>query len=109
MLKATSTWDRDTAPETKTETRRFKEESRPGGQHSPSTATSSRVTLETSLQLMRTSSNDIRRGNMGTHHPSKEQASSRTNKDGKKYAKHHIPGQKNKHLGKRKRKGHRRD
>ena len=31
---------------------------------------------------MRTSSNDIRRGNMGTH-PSKEQDSSRTNKDGK--------------------------
>ena len=31
---------------------------------------------ETSLQLMRTSSNDIRRGNMGTHHPSKEQVGS---------------------------------
>ena len=30
----------------KTKTRRFKEESRPDGQHSPSTATSSRVTLE---------------------------------------------------------------
>ena len=26
---------------------------------------------ETSLQLMRTSSNDIRRGNMGTHHQAK--------------------------------------
>ncbi len=49
---------------------------------------------ETSLQLMRTSSNDIRRGNMGTHHPSKEQASSHTNKDGKEYAKRHTPGQK---------------
>ena len=45
-LTATSTWDRDTAPETKTKTRRFKEESRPDGEHSPSTATSSRVTLE---------------------------------------------------------------
>ncbi|KAK2189674.1 hypothetical protein NP493_100g07014 [Ridgeia piscesae] len=43
---------------------------------------------------MRTSSNDIRRGNMGTHHPSKEQASSRTNKDGQEYVKHHVPGQK---------------
>ena len=43
---------------------------------------------ETSLQLMRTSSNDIRRGNMGAHHPSKEQASSRTNKDGKEYVKY---------------------
>ena len=40
---------------------------------------------KTSLQLMRTSSNGIWRGNMGTHHPSKEQASSRTNKDGKEY------------------------
>ena len=43
-LKATR--DNDIAPETKTKTRRFKEESRPDGQHSPSTATSSRVTLE---------------------------------------------------------------
>ncbi|KAK2191817.1 hypothetical protein NP493_44g01004 [Ridgeia piscesae] len=41
-VESTSTWDRDTAPETKTKLRRFKEESR----HSPSTATSSRVTLE---------------------------------------------------------------
>ena len=40
----TSTWDRDTTPETKTKTRRFKEVSRPDGQHSLSTATSSRVT-----------------------------------------------------------------
>ena len=38
--KATSTWDRHTAPETKTKTRRFKVESRPDRQHS------SRVTLE---------------------------------------------------------------
>ena len=30
---------------------------------------------------MRISSNGVRRGNMGTHHPGKEQASSRTNKD----------------------------
>ena len=45
-LKAMSTWDRDTAPETKNKTRRFKEESRPGEQPSPSTATPSRVTLE---------------------------------------------------------------
>ncbi|KAK2171863.1 hypothetical protein NP493_1017g02048 [Ridgeia piscesae] len=36
---------RDTAPETKNNTRRFKEGSRPDGQHSPSTATSSSVTL----------------------------------------------------------------
>ena len=45
-LKATNTWDRDTAPETTTKTRRFKAESRPDGQHSPCTVTSSRVTLE---------------------------------------------------------------
>ena len=31
---------------------------------------------------------------MGTHDPNKEQASSRTNKDGKKYVKYHILGQK---------------
>ena len=39
----------------------------------------------------------------------KEQASNRTNKDGKEYVKHHIPGQKNKYLGKKKDQGHRRD
>ena len=33
------------------------------------------------------SSNDILRRNTGTHHPSKKQASSRTNKDGKAYVK----------------------
>ena len=35
---------------------------------------------ETSLQLKRNSSNDIRRAHMGIHDPSKEQASSRTKK-----------------------------
>ena len=45
-LKATSTRDTDTTPETKTETRKLKEESGPDGQQLPSTATSSRVTLE---------------------------------------------------------------
>ena len=45
MVKPTSTWDRDTAPENKTMTKRFKEALRPDGQHSPSTVTSSRVTL----------------------------------------------------------------
>ena len=65
---------------------------------------------ETSLQLMRTSSIDLRReNNMGIHNPSKEQASSNTNKDRKEYAKHHIPGHENKRLGKRKDKGRRRD
>ena len=44
-LKAPSTWDRDIAPETKTKTRRFNEESWPDGQHSIRTAISSRVTL----------------------------------------------------------------
>ena len=41
--RSRSTWDRDKAPE-KTMTRRFKEQSWPDGQHSPNTATSSRVT-----------------------------------------------------------------
>ena len=45
-LKATSTWDRDTETVTQTKTSRFKVESQPDGQNSPSTATSSRVTLE---------------------------------------------------------------
>ena len=62
---------------------------------------------EINLHLMLTSSNDLRRGNMGTHHPSKEQGSSRTNKNGKEYVIHHMQEQKNKHLGKRKDNGHR--
>ena len=49
---------------------------------------------------MRTSSNDIGRGNIDTRHPCKGQTSSCTNKGTKEYVKHHIPGQKNNHLGK---------
>ena len=40
-MKTTSTWYRDTAPKTKTKTRRFKEESCPDEKHSSSAATSS--------------------------------------------------------------------
>ena len=58
---------------------------------------------------MRTCSNDVQHGNMGTHHPSKVQASSPTNEDGKEYVKHHKPGEKSKHLDKRKDVGHRHD
>ena len=45
--------------------------------------------IGTRLQLMRTSRNDMRRGNMGSHQPSNEQARSYTNTDGKKYVTHH--------------------
>ena len=48
-------------------------------------------------------------GNIDTNKPIKEQVSSCSNTDGKEYIKHHIPGKENKHLGKRKDKGHRRD
>ena len=58
---------------------------------------------------MHTSSNYMRRGNMGTRHPSKEQASRCKNIYRKEYSKYHISGQKNKHLGKRKDKCHRHD
>ena len=58
---------------------------------------------------MRISSNDVGRENMATHYPSKEQTSSRTDKDVKENVKNHIPGQKNKHMGKRKYKNHVRD
>ena len=44
--EATSTCDRDTAPETETKTRRFKEKSRPDGHNWSNTDTSSKVTLE---------------------------------------------------------------
>ncbi|KAK2188552.1 hypothetical protein NP493_129g04028 [Ridgeia piscesae] len=53
---------------------RFQRESRPDGQHSPSTATSSRVTLE--KYLKRQAYNACVLPTMaygaGTHHPSKE-------------------------------------
>ena len=65
--------------------------------------------VELECTACRPRSKDILREHMGTHHPSKEQASSRTNKDRKEYVKHHIPGQKGKHLGKIKDKGHRHD
>ena len=42
-VKATSTWDRDTAPEIQNQDKEIQKESRPDGQHSPSFATSSRV------------------------------------------------------------------
>ena len=50
---------------------------------------------------MPTSSNDMARKH-GNSPTKEEQSSSRRNKDGKKYVKLQIPGQKNKHLGKRK-------
>ena len=43
--RTSSTWDRYTAPDTAMKTRRYKEESRPDGHYSSSTATSSRATL----------------------------------------------------------------
>ena len=76
--------------------KRFRE-LRPDGQHLPSTATFSRVTLKHARRDKSTTHAFFQqktwRGNLGTHHPCKEQASSRTNKDGKEYVKHHIPGQ----------------
>ena len=60
------------------------------------------------LQLMHTSSMTY---GAETWAPANQRRSysSPTNKNGKEYVKHHIPGQKNKHPGKRKDEGHRRD
>ena len=100
--------DRDTTPETKTKTRRFKEESRPYRQHSPSTATSSRVTMGHVCNSCVLPAMAYKTETWAlAMHPSKEQASSRTCSC--EDVKHHIPRQNNKHLGKRKDKGHRRD
>ena len=105
-LKATSTWDRDTAPETKIMTWKFKDELGTDGQHSPSTATFSRVKLEHACSDKSTTHANFQLCHSAWKHghssAKKEQASSNTNKDEKKYIKLHIPGQKNKHLGKRK-------
>ena len=83
MLKAMSIWDRGTAPETKIKTRVSKKNH--GWMDSIHQALQ-HLKGNTGTCLKRqiyNSCNDIRRGNMGTHQPSKEQASSRTNKDGK--------------------------
>ena len=57
---------------------------------------------ETCLQPMRTSSNDLRRGNiMGTHDQSIEQATNRTNKNGNDSLTHCTRGDKITGLGKR--------
>ena len=45
-------------------------------------------------------------GNIATRQPSKEQASSRTKVDEEKYVNSNLPGQKTKHVDKRKDKGH---
>ena len=60
-------------------------------------------------EIYKTIKKKAREDIMGTHHLCKEQASSLTNKDGKENVKHHLPGQKNKHLGKKKDQGQRRD
>ena len=57
---------------------------------------------ETNLQLMHTSSNDIRRENLGTHHPCKEQASSRKTKMERRMLNITYRDRKNNHLGKTK-------
>ena len=87
-LKATSTWDRYIAPETKSKTRRFKEDSRPDGQHSSGTTASWRDKSTTHSYFQQWHTSRI------YGHSSKEQANSRTNKNGMEYVKHHIPGQK---------------
>ena len=73
----TSTWDRDTAPERKTKTRRFKEESRlrENIRQAPQHLLGQHWNMleETNQQHMHTSSNDIRHRNVVTHHPCKEQ------------------------------------
>ena len=63
----------------------------------------------TSLLLMRSSSNDIQRGNMGTHQPSKEQASSRTTQMERNMLNIAYRDRRKTNMGKRKDQGHRRD
>ena len=78
---------------------KHQEESQPDGQHSSSTATSSKVTLEHAWRDKSTTHAYFQQWHTVWKHghspPRKEQASSRTNKDGKEYVKHHILGQKN--------------
>ena len=57
---------------------------------------------ETRIPFIRTSINDIRRGNIETHQSCKEQANGRINKDGKKYVKQNILDIKLRNTGKRK-------
>ena len=74
-LKVTSVWDRDTASESKNQDKEIQRRITAGWTAFP-------LLEETSLHLMRTSSNDIRRGNMGTHHQAKNKLpAAQTNMD----------------------------
>ena len=75
-MKGTSTWDRDTAPEKK-QNKEIQREIRAGWTAFAKHRDIFEGNIGTCLQLMRTSSNGIWRGNMDTHQPGKEQASSR--------------------------------
>ena len=98
-METTFTWDRDTAPETKKQDKDIQRRITVGWPSFIKHRDLFKGNIGTCL----------RRGNKGTHHPCKEQASSHTNKDGKEYVIHYILKQKNKHLGNKKDKGHRRD
>ena len=112
-LKATSTWDRDTAPTTKKKQdneikRRITGEWTAFAKHREifkgniETCFKKKCTIQAYFQLYTAR-------NVDSHHSCKEQASSRTNKDAKEYVKHHIPEQKNKHLRKKNYKSHKCD
>ena len=62
---------------------------------------------ETHLQLMRNSTNGIRRGNVGTHHPKNKLAAAQTKMERSKL--NITYRDRKKHLGKRKDKCHIRD
>ena len=62
---------------------------------------------ETGVQLMCAASYDICCRDMDTDQTSTEQTCGRTDQNGKKYAQHHIQGQKDQRLGQGEDKGHR--
>ena len=108
-LRATSTWDRGTAPETKNQEKEIHRILTAGWTTFAKYRDIFKGNIGTCLkrEVFNTSVLPVMLygAGMGTHNPSKEQDSSRVNKYRKEYVKHHTPGQKNQHLRKRKYKG----
>ena len=101
--KATSTWDRDTAPETHKPTKEIERRITAGwtafAKHRDVFKSNIRTCLKRQVYnpCVPTA---MTYGQFDNHHPSKR----RTNKDGKEYVKHHIHN--NKDLSKKKDNGH---
>ena len=87
------TWENTTASRKRTRTKRYNEESRQDGRHTPTPGYLQKQPChlpgETGVQLLCVASNGIVQ-RPDSDQPSTEQTCGRTDQNGKKYAQHHI-------------------